>query len=180
MLENRLDLRKVVAIAICLAGFIAFSGCSKDENNSKGKIEYDGKSYELADGICRFSATTVGEMKEYLPYTLTIMLRDAYLLNHFSFTILSTETSPRAMTYELKSLTPDGDDLLNWWKNIILVPNLVLGLNVYSGLPTVSLTISVDGDTYEIKSNNIVTSDGKPVSIYYKGKLQISELSIGL
>lgn len=38
MLKIRTNLRKVVAIAICLAGFIVFSGCNKDD---KEPLTYD-------------------------------------------------------------------------------------------------------------------------------------------
>jgi len=37
MTKSRLDLRKVVAIAICLAGITVFSGCEKPEDDPKGK-----------------------------------------------------------------------------------------------------------------------------------------------
>ena len=41
MFGNKLNLRKLIAIAICLAGMIVFSGCSKDDDISYPYTEYE-------------------------------------------------------------------------------------------------------------------------------------------
>ena len=42
MLKVKLNLRKVIAIAICLAGVTMFSGCNKDEPDNSPDIENNG------------------------------------------------------------------------------------------------------------------------------------------
>ena len=164
MIKVRLKLRKVVAIAICLIGVTMFSSCEKtpkdDDAVNSGWIKYDGKTYNLTNAY----AEAFIDSYDGSQYGVYIVLRNSTATESFSFSVYSESNSPRTGTYNVNPLNEDLSD------DVMTIMAVIEGVLVTNGLNSGSVTISKEGN-YEFKVD-VVCTDGKPLSAYYKGALQ--------
>ena len=66
MFRNRFNLRKVVAIAICLAGVATFSGCDKEENPIENPNNPPTEDPVVINGV-RWAKRNVGTKNTFVP-----------------------------------------------------------------------------------------------------------------
>ena len=172
-------LRKVIAIAICLAGVVMFSGCNKDDGDNSSKTTTTG-NFKLGNSTYTLDKAKVwwGDGKGNAGITDGQIATSAYFMfyNPKTGNVIEmhvwTDTDDAVGSFHTDAGIA-GSEYMYTYEVIITAPGAWFDNTIKS--KTKTLQIQRTGDEYEFNLNS-TTEEGKIVEFHYKGKLkEVSE-----
>ena len=161
---------------------VALSSCKKDkETDKKNHLKYDGKTYELAEGIL----INYGQWEETAPiYNFDLFLISSginfeqetgqgHIIYFEFFTSSASQLAAGTYNYHATSYNAFTFD----YGFFALDANFETGIAEIEGdIEGGNVKVEISGSTYTITING-TDSDGKKITGYYKGSLTLYDLS---